>query len=357
MTLSVLHSPAIPDLSAYVSGADDRIALIDAEGNIVGVNDQWRSLAERHRAGASTGPGTNYLDVCLRASSSCADAREALSGIRAVLKGELRSFKMDYVARLFPQSRQFRMGVTPIRFKDARFVIAHSEVTSHPDPKALKQLRGFARQLLNAQEEERARIAREIHDNLGNRIALLSFSVQRIARLQSQGSVFNNDELNDIIDNITDLSKSLRDISHALHPPLLKHAGLCTALRALCHDYQKTLGVPMTVTIAEWPSLSAEAATCLFRVAQECLHNIAKHAGASKVRVALERRGRELRLTISDTGRGFRITENTAYEGLGLLSIKERVLCLKGRLKIQSVPGEGTTVSVALPLTEKRLSN
>lgn len=357
MTLSVLHSPTTPDLPVYTSVTEDRIALIDAQGNIVGVNDQWLSLAEQYDALESTGPGANYLDVCRRASTSCTDARDALTGIRAVIRGELRSFTMDYVGSMFAQGRRFRMGITPIHFKDARFVIAHSEVTSQSDPRTLKQLRGFARQLMNAQEQERERIAREIHDNLGNRIALLSFSVQRIARLQSERCVPQNDELNDIIDNITDLSKSLRDISHALHPPLLKHAGLCAALRALCQEYQKTLGVQLTAAIAEWPNVPADVATCVFRVAQECLHNIAKHAAATKVRVVLERRGKELRLTISDTGRGFRITENTTNEGLGLLSIKERVLCLKGRLKIQSVPGEGTTVSVALPLPEKRLSN
>ncbi|HEY2384234.1 MAG TPA: sensor histidine kinase [Terriglobia bacterium] len=357
MTLSVLPSSNVAALPVYTSGTEDRIALIDAEGMIVGVNDQWLSLAEQHGAVPGTGPGTNYLDVCLRAGSSCADARDALSGIRAVIKGELRSFTMEYVGGMFPRHRRFRMSVTPIHFNDARFVIAHREVTAQPDPRTLKQLRGFARQLMNAQEEERERIAREIHDNLGNRIALLSFSVQRIARSQSKLSVPDNDELNDVIDNITDLSKSLRDISHALHPPLLKHAGLCPALKALCQEYQKTLGVRLTATIAEWPNLPADIATCLFRVAQECLHNIAKHAGATRVRVLLERRGKEIRLTVSDKGRGFRITENVTNEGLGLLSIKERVLCLKGRLKIQSVPGEGTTVSVALPIPEKRLSN
>ena len=128
--------------------------------------------------------------------------------------------------------------------------------------------------------------------------------------------------------------------AHCLHPPLLKHAGICAALKGLCEEFEKAQGVQMKVVIpAELPSLPDDVRLCIFRVSQECLHNIAKHAEAENVSVVLERTQRELRLKVADTGRGFVPSKNSTKRGLGLVSMKERVLCVKGQLKIQSAPG------------------
>src|SRR5262249_47324727 len=131
MTMAVTRPFAMSDLSAYTSTSEDRVVLIDSEGTIVGVNDKWLALAERSRADLRrVGPGANYLEVCWRAKSSSVDALEAEKGIRAVLKGKLRSFTMDYCGNL-PSSglHYFRMGVTPIQYGAARFVVAHTDIT------------------------------------------------------------------------------------------------------------------------------------------------------------------------------------------------------------------------------------
>jgi len=349
---------SMPDLTGCASDSEDRIALIDSDGNIVGVNDKWLALAER--AGVALhriGPGTNYLDVCRRASSSCTDAQEALSGIEAVLKGKLRFFTMDYSDDAPFELRYYRMGVTPIHYQGARFVIAHTDITELrlSKEKTLKRLQGFARRLIHAQEEERERIAREIHDDLGNRIALMSFSVRQIANRRSRRSLPPTHELNQIIDNITDLSNALRNLSHCLHPPLLKHAGVCVALKALCEEFEKAHGIQMDVVLPpQLPNLPEEVGLCIFRVSQECLSNIAKHADAANVSVVLERTPRALRLKVADSGRGFTPSDSRTKSGLGLLSMRERVLCIKGRMDIQSAPGAGTEVSVTIPLARKR---
>jgi signal transduction histidine kinase len=358
MTIAITRPVMIPEIPAYASDSDDRIALIDPDGYIVGVNNKWLALAEQ--AGATldrVGIGANYLDVCRQASSSCPDAREAFSGIRSVLKGKLQSFTMDYSCELRSGLRYFRMGVTPIRCEGPRFVIAHTDITELrlSKEKSLKRLQKFARCLINAQEEERERIAREIHDDLGNRIALLSFSVRRIMNHRSRHSGPRIDALNQIIDNITDLSNALRNLSHCLHPPLLKHAGICAALKALCEEFEKTQGIQIDVVVpAELPSLPDEVGLCIFRVSQECLHNIAKHAEAPSVSVVLERTPREVRLKVSDTGRGFVPSETNPNAGLGLISMKERVLCIRGHLDIRSGPGAGTEIRVTIPLSNKK---
>src|SRR5580765_4664190 len=114
MATTITRTLAIPGLTSHISTSEDRVALIDSEGKIVGVNDKWLTLAEE--AGVEIdriGPGTNYLDVCRRANSSCASANEALNGIHAVLRGRLESLTMDYSAEVSSEIRHFRMSVTP----------------------------------------------------------------------------------------------------------------------------------------------------------------------------------------------------------------------------------------------------
>jgi len=155
------------------------------------------------------------------------------------------------------------------------------------------------------------------------------------------------------MDRISELRASAQNISSSLHPADLSRVGIGEALRALCEEFQKNLDIQVKVTLpAELQDIPGEVAICLFRVAQECLQNIAKHAAAAEVRVILERRTGELRLRISDSGRGFPLLRAGTKAGLGLLSIRERVECLKGTVTIRSAPGTGTFISVAVPLRE-----
>ena len=357
MGIAIARSFAILDSTAYTTAPEDRVALIDSDGTIVGVNEKWVLLAERTGARMErVGPGANYLDICRRASSSTPDAREALSGIRAVLQGKLRSFTMDYCAHAESQVRYFRMGVTPINYGDAKLVVAHSDVTQLylSKEKDLQRLQGFARGLINAQEQERERIAREIHDDLGNRIALLACSVRQIQSQSPRRSGSHTKQLNAIIDNIANLSTALRSLSHWLHPPLLKHVGILVALNALFREFE-TQGLEVELDSPDHlPNFPEEIKLCIFRVSQECLNNIAKHAHASSVKVVLECTRKEFRLKIRDNGKGFVPSEATRG-GLGLTSMTERVLSVRGSLTITSSPGAGAEISVVIPLPKKML--
>ena len=154
-----------------------------------------------------------------------------------------------------------------------------------------------------------------------------------------------------MMDGITDLSNALRNLAHCLHPPLLKHSGICAALKKLCHEFANAQGIHITVVVPSEPLvLPDDVGLCIFRISQECLQNIAKHSGAHDVRVVLERTPRHVRLKVSDTGRGFEESEAVQKGGFGLLSMEERALCIQGRLEVNSAPGIGTEICVTIPL-------
>jgi two-component system NarL family sensor kinase len=334
-----------------------RLALVDSQGNIVAVNEDWMALAKQTGAALNrVGPGANYLEVCRQASSS-ADARRALNGIEAVLRQKAPSFAMDYPCHTPSGLACFHMDVTPIVNPEARFltrvVIAHTEVT---DLKLSEENKfNLARRLINAQEEERQRISRELHDDVGNRIALMALSIRQIIKQSPDPSSAMTHELHKIFDQVADLSTALRDLSHGLHPPLLRYLGIKAALKSLHEQFEKTTGIQVHFMVGnELPRLPDEMALCIFRVTQESLHNVAKHSRARRVTVALDRTPRQIRLTVSDTGRGFIRSQAIHNCGLGLLSMEARALCIGGRLTVNSSPGAGTEICLTVPLLEAR---
>ncbi len=357
LTTAVAGPTVARELVTQVPIVRDRIALIDSHGNIVAVNNNWMALAEETGAALNrVGPGVNYLEVCRQASgSSAADAREALSGILAVLKEKVQSFTMDYACHTRAGQAYFRMVVTPISYRDARVAIAHMDITELQlsRDRSFTRLQEVGRRLINAQEEERRRISRELHDDMGNRIALLAFSVRDIMKQRSKNSGSSMHRFNQVISNLTDLSNALRNLSHCLHPPLLGYLGIGAALKMLCEEFGKTRGIRVDVVVPpEFKRLPYDVELCIFRISQECLQNIAKHSGADSACVVLERTAGHVQLTVSDTGKGFIQSDAIQKGGLGLVSMKERVQCIGGRLEVDSSAGAGTKVRVGIPLPE-----
>src|SRR5262249_48077019 len=159
--------------------------------------------------------GMNYLEVCRQALGSSTDSRQALAGISEVLKGKTSSFAMDYTCQTRSGSTFFRMSVTPIVYGDAQVAITHTDITDFQleKDKAFKRLRQFARRLIRAQEGERLRIGREIHDDLGNRIALMSLSLRQFIKERRKSLGAGLRELDKIRHGLTDLSTALRNLS------------------------------------------------------------------------------------------------------------------------------------------------
>jgi signal transduction histidine kinase len=224
------------------------------------------------------------------------------------------------------------------------------EMLSLSQGKDIKRLQKFARRLMHAQEQERQRISRELHDDLGNRIAIMSMSLRRILKEFSENPGTNVNELGKVLDDVYELSTSLRNLSHELHPAALRWLGIPGALKSLDEAFRRDYGIDVDLVMpSEMPRLSEDAELCIFRITQESLHNAVKHSGAGKVRVVLQRTPRQTRLTVSDTGRGFVPSRAIQKGGLGLISMKERALSIGGRLTIVSSPKNGTEIRLVMP--------
>jgi PAS domain S-box-containing protein len=211
------------------------------------------------------------------------------------------------------------------------------------------ELRALSGHLLHAQEAERRRLAQDLHDDFGQRTALLGMEADQLEALPP-GSIEARELLQRIREHIDVLSEDLRRTSHTLYPSILGHAGLDAGLRTLIDDFRQSgLNVSMRST-AVTQAVSLETATALYRIAQECLRNAVKHCGGASVRIALAGKDDQLHLTIEDSGPGFDLHRARAKGGLGLLSMQERAHGVGGSILLRTAPGKGTQIMVRVPL-------
>jgi signal transduction histidine kinase len=211
----------------------------------------------------------------------------------------------------------------------------------------------LAHRLTASQEAERARVARELHDDIGQRLAALSIALSGIKRHpEIQESPDLRSAVGSLQERATVVAKAIRQLSHDLHPSVLDHATLSEALKSHCTEFARQHSIDVTFNAdADLDPVDRAAALCLYRVAQEALRNVAKHAHARSVRVALRRNGAEMTLSVADDGVGFDVgARNRQRDGLGLRSLQERIRLAHGRMSIQSAKSAGTTLSASLPV-------
>ena len=214
-----------------------------------------------------------------------------------------------------------------------------------------QQLRSLTTQLMTAQEEERRRIARELHDDINQRIALLAMEMGSIAR---DASTMTSHAIRETAQRLAGISDDVRRMAHQFHPSILDDLGLTTAITHMAGEWSAKTGIKVVVVqqeIADDP-LPRDVASCLYRVTQESLANILKHARAGRVELELTCDDQEITLSIHDTGVGFDLKEIQArHPGLGLVNMQERVRSVRGRFDIRSEPGRGTHITVQIPLS------
>jgi signal transduction histidine kinase len=216
-----------------------------------------------------------------------------------------------------------------------------------------KRLKELAGKLLDAQENERRRLARELHDDLTQRLAILAIEAGRLEK-QSGCSGPAAQTLRVIRDKLITLSEDVHTISRQLHPSIIEDLGLVDSLRSEINNFTNREGIPVRFDVEEENlSLPLDVAICFFRVAQEGLRNIGKHARAQSVRISLSHRNGSLLLTIKDDGIGFDPQAVRKISGIGLASMEERIRLVGGRLSVQSQPGEGTLITASLDRSKK----
>jgi PAS domain S-box-containing protein len=272
-------------------------------------------------------------------SSTLRDVHGQIAGLVKILRDDTdRKLKDDLKARAGELEREYLQ---------AQFEKATSALESTKE-----DLKALAGNLLTVQEEERRRIARELHDDLAQRLAMLLVGLTGLKNSVPVDFLEARDELSRLEQQTSALSNDVRGLSYQLHPSLLDDLGLAAALDNLVEEFRSAGTHQFTFEADEIEgTLSLPVAGALYRIAQEAMRNISKHAASGFVAVRLKQHEQKLILSISDSGPGFDPEVERGRRGLGIISMAERAILIGGTLTISSKVGGQTTVTVAVPLT------
>lgn len=255
-------------------------------------------------------------------------------------------FRMEFRLRRFDGQYRWIIDSAAPRFHpDGSFAgFIGSCMDIHDSKDAEQAVRRLTGRLINAQEEERRRIARELHDDISQSLALLVIDLEEAAAIVPS-------TLHQLSNRAVEISKRVQAISHQLHSSQLELLGLASAVRNGCEEYTQRQHIKVHYKQGELPDgIPADISLCVFRVLQEALRNAAKHSGADRVHVELSGDGDEIRLSVRDDGRGFDPQSAVCTEGLGLISMRERLHLHGGCISIRSRPNHGTDLEVRVPL-------
>jgi signal transduction histidine kinase len=213
------------------------------------------------------------------------------------------------------------------------------------------ELRALAAGLLTAQEQERSRISRELHDDLNQRLAMLAVDIQGLEAQPATPPESIRQQLHSLHDRIAALSDDVRRMAYDLHPSILEHLGLTATLQSHCREFAKREGIRVLFRRRRVPAaIPQETAVCLYRIAQESLRNVARHSGAERATVTLTGTVEGIRLSARDNGAGFDLQKAKRKGRLGMVSMEERARLANGTISVKSAPGEGTEVVFFVPL-------
>ena len=216
-----------------------------------------------------------------------------------------------------------------------------------------REFRRLGRSAWRVQEDERRRLARDLHDGIGQNLTALKHRLAQLGDALPVGDVDLHAKLEKAIALCSDTLDDTRNLSRLLRPPILDDLGLEAALRWLARSQGESAGMEVAVDIEPLPALDGDLQTLLFRVAQEALNNAAKHARAGHVLLRLVARGGMLQLQVVDDGLGCDPDAALRAGGSGLGGMRERLRLYDGRLEFRSAPGEGTRVRAVVPLAER----
>jgi PAS domain S-box-containing protein len=317
--------------------------MCDAQGKITYVNRRGRAFAG---PGTTAGNGDKWMGYI-----HPDDLPHILNTVATALKTR-QSFSYEYRLRRSDGDYRWILDVASPRVNgDGSFAGFIGSAIDTTDQKLAQQaLERVSGQLIEAQEKERRRIARDLHDDICQRLALLSIELDQARRGPGESS----GELDEIRKHCSEIADDIHSLSHQLHSSKLDYLGIVEALRGFCTEFSKQheVNVQFTEKNVSEP-VPEDISLCLFRVAQEALQNAFKYSQTSEFAVELTGAGDEVRLQVSDRGAGFDVDEARRHNGLGLVSMQERVNLVRGKYFIDSRPGRGTRIVVVVRLPAK----
>ena len=307
-------------------------------------NRQWleftgRSLDQELGNGWSKSVHLDDVEQCLSTYASSFDVR--------------RSFTTEFRLRRANGEYGWVFDTGVPRFTPAGeftgFIGSCMDITDRRS--AQESLLDLSGRLISAQEDERARIARELHDDFSQRLALLAMQLGQVGESLPSSNKAASERLNIMWSGISELSSDIHRLSHELHSSKLHHVGLLAAAKSLCEEIGQQHRIQIEFVHRELPEeISPDVELCFFRIVQESLNNIVKHSGAKQAHVEFVGTASHIRLRIVDSGVGFDPSATMARAGLGLASMRERLRLLGGTIALRSRPKEGTEIVVEVPL-------
>jgi PAS domain S-box-containing protein len=336
------------DYEELFTNASDAIWVHNLEGVITLVNKACQELTGYP---VSELPGKNVREFLTPETLSIAgQVKDKL------LRGE--TMEQRYEQRLIKKdgSEAVMQLTTRLIVSDDRPQAFHNMARDITEERRLQDnLQFYLRQVLQAQEEERKRLARELHDDTSQQILLLTHGIDNVAYKAER---YSSQELRNELGRLYELSQQtyqgIKHYAQALRPSILDDLGLVAAIKWLAEETHNLSGIDVGVKIETIPLLSPETQLVLFRIAQESLNNVQRHSRASEASIRLECQGDEIRMTVSDNGKGFNLPRQLsefANQGkLGLTGMEERVQLIGGRLEVSSWEGTGTTITITVPI-------
>ncbi len=339
------------------------VAILDQSGIILYANRAWNHETQTTFCGPRYRAGESYFQLCeVVPTEMRLDAVAMAEGIRRVISGEQENFQHKYSDSNLSARQAFLVQVAPLKLPGSTRVMVSHQRMHEGDyvpvascdigqrVRAEREIRGLSGRLIRVQEEERSRIARELHDDISQKLALLTIELEELGgSLVSPGEI--RKRAHALWRRARELSSDIHRISHNLHPSKLDHLGLVSALRSLCREGSEHRDLQIDFTSHDIPDdVPRDVSVSLFRVAQEAIRNVMRHSGSSRARVELACSANELNLRVTDSGSGFDARNARSRRGLGLISMQERLRLVGGELLVRSKPSRGTQVEARVPL-------
>jgi len=326
-------------LSVFVKNVPAAVAMLDRDMRYLQVSDRWCS---DYLSGRAQVVGRSHYEIFPDLPERWKEVhRRALAG-ETLRADEDRWDGQDgtHWARW-----EVRPWKTPEGTVGGILILAEDITRRKQMEQALSDMN---RRLIESQEQERARIGRELHDDIAQRLALLAIEIGQVQDCSEKPSEVRK-LTHELVERTKEISSDIQSLSHELHSSAFELLGFEAGMRSWCREFAERQKLQIAFQSHNVPQLPREISLCLFRILQEALQNAAKHSGAKQIEVKLVENTGEVRLTVSDSGKGFEVKAPGQSRGLGLTSMQERVRLVNGTIEIQSKLMRGTTILVRVP--------